>query len=45
MRRLIIFAVFGLGFYYLWYNHDRTAELIAVGVMGVALLLEFAAKD
>ena len=45
MRRLLIFAVFGFGFYYLWYNHDRTGELIAVGVMGAALLLEFAAKD
>jgi hypothetical protein len=45
MRRIIIFGIFGLGLYYLWYNNDRTAQLIAIGVMGVALLLEFASKD
>lgn len=45
MRRIIIFAIFGFGLYYLWYNNDRTNQLIAIGVMGVALLLEFASKD
>jgi len=45
MRRIIIFGIFGFGAYYLWYNNDRTDQLIAIGAMGVALLLEFAGRD
>ena len=45
MRRLFTLTVFGFGFYYLWYNNDTTLEMIAVGMMGLALLIEFAAAD
>jgi hypothetical protein len=45
MRRLFSLAAFGFGFYYLWYNTDLTVELLAVGAMGFALLLEFAGAD
>jgi hypothetical protein len=45
MRRLFTLATFGFGFYYLWNNNDLTTEMIAVGAMGVALLLEFAGAD
>jgi hypothetical protein len=38
-------AAFGFGFYYLWTNTDTTIDLIAVGAMGIAILLEFAAPD
>jgi hypothetical protein len=29
----------------LWYNTDPTVELVALGAIGVAVLLEFAAPD
>lgn len=45
MRRLFSLAAFGFGFYYLWNNDDLTVELVALGAMGIALLLEFAAAD
>jgi hypothetical protein len=45
MRKLFSMAVFGFGFYYLWNSGDQTTEMIAVGAMGVALLLEFAGAD
>ena len=45
MRRLFSLAAFGFGFYYLWNNNDMTVEMIAVGAMGFALLLEFAGAD
>ena len=45
MRRLFSMAAFGFGFYYLWNNTDMTIELVALGAMGVAVLLEFAAAD
>ena len=45
MRRLLIMAAFGFGFYYLWNNTDTTIDLLAVGCMGVAVLLEFSAPD
>ena len=45
MRRLISMTAFGFGFYYLWYNTDPTIDLISIGAMGVAILLEFAAPD
>jgi hypothetical protein len=45
MRRLLSLAAFGVGFYYLWYNNDRTIQLIALGAMGLAILLEFAGAD
>ncbi len=45
MRRIISMTAFGFGFYYLWYNTDPTVELVALGAMGVAVLLEFAAPD
>jgi hypothetical protein len=45
MRRLFSMAAFGFGFYYLWINTDLTIELVAIGAMGVAVLLEFAAPD
>ncbi len=45
MRRLFSMAAFGFGFYYLWNNTDPTVELIALGAMGVAVLLEFAGAD
>ena len=45
MRRLFSLAAFGFGFYYLWYNTDPTTEMVAVGAMGLALLLEFIGAD
>ena len=45
MRRIISMAAFGFGFYYLWYNTDPTIDLVSIGAMGVAILLEFAAPD
>jgi hypothetical protein len=45
MRRLLSIAAFGVGFYYLWNNNDQTTELVALGAMGFALLLEFAGAD
>ena len=45
MRRLFSLAAFGFGFYYLWYTTDVTTEMVAVGAMGVALILEFAGAD
>ena len=41
MRRLLSIAAFGFGFYYLWNNTDQTTELLGIGAMGFALLLEF----
>lgn len=38
-------AAFGFGFYNLWYNNDPTMEMVAVGAMGLALLLEFIGSD
>jgi len=45
MRRLFSLAAFGFGFYYLWSNNDPTVELVGMGAMGVALLLEFIGDD
>jgi hypothetical protein len=45
MRRLISMTAFGFGFYYLWYNTDFTVELMSLGAMGFAVLLEFVAPD
>ena len=45
MRRLISMTAFGFGFYYLWNNTDPTVELVSLGAMGLAILLEFAAPD
>jgi len=45
MRRLFSLAAFGFGFYYLWNNNDPATEMVAVGAMGVALLLEFIGTD
>jgi hypothetical protein len=45
MRRLFSLAAFGFGFYYLWNNNDFTIECVAVGAMGLALLLEFLGAD
>jgi hypothetical protein len=45
MRRLVSMAAFGYGFYYLWTNTDQTTELLGIGAMGFALLLEFMAPD
>jgi len=45
MRRVISLAAFGFGFYYLWNNNDPTTDLVALGAMGIAVLLEFAAPD
>jgi hypothetical protein len=45
MRRLVVTAAFGFGFYYLWNNTDTTVEWLAVGAMGIALLLEFAGAE
>jgi hypothetical protein len=45
MRRLLSLGAFGFGFYYLWYNTDTTTELLGLGAMGVALLLEFIGAD
>jgi len=45
IRRLFSIAAFGFGFYYLWNNTDMTTELVALGAMGVAVLLEFAGAD
>jgi hypothetical protein len=38
-------AAFGYGFYYLWNNNDQTTELLGLGAMGFALLLEFIGAD
>jgi len=45
MRRILSLVAFGLGFYYLWNNNDPTTDFVALGAMGVAVLLEFAAPD
>jgi hypothetical protein len=45
MRRLLSLTAFGFGFYYLWSNTDTTTELLGLGAMGVALLLEFIGAD
>jgi hypothetical protein len=45
MRRLISMTAFGFGFYYLWYNTDPTIEMVSLGAMGLAVLMEFAAPD
>jgi hypothetical protein len=45
MRRIMSLAAFGFGFYYLWYNTDPTTEMLGVGAMGFALLLEFISAD
>jgi hypothetical protein len=45
MRRIFSLAAFGFGFYYLWNNNDFTIECLAVGAMGLALLLEFIGAD
>ena len=45
MRRLLSMAAFGFGFYYLWNNTDPTTEMLGVGAMGLALLLEFIGAD
>jgi len=45
MRRLFSIVAFGFGAYYLWNNTDFTAEMVALGVMGIAVLLEFAGSD
>ncbi|HYL59814.1 MAG TPA: hypothetical protein VEU51_13165 [Candidatus Acidoferrales bacterium] len=45
MRRLLSMAAFGFGIYYLWYSNDTTIEMVAVGAMGIAILLEFSAPD
>jgi len=45
MRRLFSMAALGFGFYYLWNNTDTTTELVALGAMGVAVVLEFIAPD
>jgi len=41
MRRLFILTSFGFGFYYLWYNTDPTTDMVALGAMGFAVVLEF----
>jgi hypothetical protein len=45
MRRLFSLAAFGFGFYYLWNNTDLATEMVAVGAMGFALVLEFIGAD
>ena len=45
IRQLLSMAAFGFGFYYLWNNTDMTTELVALGAMGVVVLLEFAGAD
>jgi hypothetical protein len=45
MRRLLSLGFFAFGLYYLWFYNDRTVEVIAVGAMGLAILIEFAGKD
>ena len=45
MRRLMSMAAFGYGFYYLWTTTDQTTELLGLGAMGFALLLEFIGAD
>jgi hypothetical protein len=38
-------AAFGFGVYYLWNTTDPTIEMVALGAMGIAILLEFSAPD
>ncbi len=45
MRRLISMAAFAFGAYYLWYSNDRTVQSIAVGAMGLSVLVEFLGAD
>ena len=45
MRRIVSLAAFGFGFYYLWTNTDQTTEMLGIGAMGFALLLEFIGAD
>jgi hypothetical protein len=45
MRRLLSMTALGFGFYYLWYTTDVTVELMSMGAIGIAILLEFAGAD
>lgn len=45
MRRIVSLAAFAFGFYYLWNNTDQTTEMLGIGAMGFALLLEFIGAD
>lgn len=45
MRRMLSMAAFGFGFYYLWNNTDFTVEMVALGAMGVGVLLEFVGAE
>lgn len=45
MRKLLSLAAFGFGFYYLWYTTDATTEMLGIGAMGFAMLLEFIGSD
>jgi hypothetical protein len=45
MRRVLSLAAFGFGFYYLWHNTDPTTEMLGIGAMSFALLLEFIGAD
>jgi hypothetical protein len=38
-------TAFGFGFYYLWNNTDFTVEMMSMGAIGLAVLMEFAAPD
>ena len=44
MRRLLSMTAFAIGAYYLWNSTDRLVEMVAVGAMGLAILLEFAGE-
>ena len=42
MRRLLVTGLFGYGIYWLWNSTDSTENYIAIGMMGLAVLVEFA---
>lgn len=44
MRRLLSLTAFAVGAYYLWNSNDRLIEMVALGAMGLAILLEFAGE-
>ena len=45
MRRILSLAAAGFGMYVLWYNNDQANELMGLGALGAALLLEFIGAD
>ena len=44
MKRLLITGMFGYGAYWLWNSTNQSDNYLALGLMGLAVLLEFAGR-